>query len=422
MSNLQKEKAILIGVNINKWHNFNASMDELKNLAISCDYEVIGQLEQNLKEANRSFYIGSGKIDEIKALADRADADLIIFNNELTPSQLSNLVKALKYRVLDRTSLILEIFVKRAKTKEAKLQVEMAKLQYMLPRLIGINESLAQQKGGVGSKTRGSGEKALELDRRRLERKLYELNKELNILSNRRTIQRKKRSKGELPIVALVGYTNSGKSTLMNTLLDISGKPEHKKVVEKDMLFATLDTSVRKIEKTGYPAFLLADTVGFIDNLPHDLVKAFRSTLEEVRMADLLLHIIDISNPDYEGQIKITENTLQEIGAGNISVIYVFNKIDTESEFQAKAVNNKVFISARKKIGLELLLDLIYKELFNKYIECLMFVPYNQGKLLSYLNSNAYIKTFSHEEKGVLLDLRCLKSDYKKFYEFVYNK
>lgn len=416
---LQKEKALLIGVNINKQYYFNESMDELKNLAISCDFEVVGQMEQNLKEINKTFYVGSGKLEEIKYLANDLKVDLIIFNNELSPSQLRNLVRVLQYRIMDRTALILEIFARRAKTREAKLQVEMANMQYMLPRLVGLYESMAQQTGGVGSKTRGPGEKALELDRRQLERKIYELNKELESISHERRIQRKKRIKSRLPMVALVGYTNSGKSTLMNGMLEISQKPESKKVVEKDILFATLDTSIRKISLPGFKDFLLSDTVGFVSNLPHYLVKAFRSTLEEVRRADLLLHIVDISAPDYEEQMRVTDNTLQEIGAENIPTIYVFNKIDLTSDYEAKIFNNRVFISAAKKVGLNLLLKEINRELLRKYIECCMFIPYSQGKLLSYLNNNAYIKSVKHENEGTILTLECLESDYKKFHKFV---
>ena len=422
MALFQREKAFLIGVNINKQYYFNESMDELRSLAISCGFEVVGQLVQNLKEINKTFYVGSGKLEEIKYSASDLEVDLIIFNNELSPSQLRNLVRQLQYRIMDRTALILEIFSRRAKTREAKLQVEMANMQYMLPRLVGLHESMAQQTGGVGSKTRGPGEKALELDRRQLERKIYELNKELESISHERQIQRKKRIKSRLPMVALVGYTNSGKSTLMNGLLEISQKPESKKVVEKDILFATLDTSIRKISLPGFKDFLLSDTVGFVSNLPHYLIKAFRSTLEEVRRADLLLHVADVSAPDYEEQIRVTDNTLQEIGAENIPTIYVFNKIDLTSDYEAKIFNNRVFISASKKVGLNLLLKEINRELLRKYIECCMFIPYNQGKLLSYLNNNAYVKSVKHDNEGTILTLECLESDYKKFHKFVCTK
>jgi GTP-binding protein HflX len=190
-------------------------------------------------------------------------------------------------------------------------------------------------------------------------------------------------------------------------------------VVEKDILFATLDTYIRKISLPGFKDFLLSDTVGFVSNLPHYLVKAFRSTLEEVRRADLLLHIVDISAPDYEEQMRVTDNTLQEIGAENIPTIYVFNKIDLTSDYEAKIFNNRVFISAAKKVGLNLLLKEINRELLRKYIECCMFIPYNQGKLLSYLNNNAYIKSVKHENEGTILTLECLESDYKKFHKFV---
>ncbi|HOR42775.1 MAG TPA: GTPase HflX, partial [Atribacterota bacterium] len=287
----RKERALLIGVNINNQPHFKESIEELNNLAISCEFEVTGQLEQNLKEPNRGFLIGSGKIEEIKPLAEQYQPDVLIFNSELSPSQLRNLSRKLEFKIMDRTSLILEIFARRAKTKEAKLQVEMANLQYMLPRLIGLKESLAQQTGGVGTKTRGLGEKLLELDRRKIEKRITELNKVLESIKRQRETQRKKRKQTGLPTVALVGYTNSGKSTLMNTMLELFQKSENKKVFEDNMLFATLETSTRRITLKKSGPFLLMDTVGFISQLPHHLVKAFHSTLEEVNNADLLLHV-----------------------------------------------------------------------------------------------------------------------------------
>ena len=225
---VKKRKALLVGVNINNDTNFDESMDELKNLAIACDFGVIEQVMQNLKNFNKVFCVGTGKVEEIKLLIEETNCDVIIFDNELSPTQLRNLGGMLGSEIMDRTSLILEIFARRAKTKEAKIQVELARLQYMLPRLIGIKESLSQQSGGVGITTRGPGEKALELDRRKIEKKISALNKELEMISNERQIQRKKRQKAELPSVALVGYTNSGKSTLMNALIEQVNQSENK--------------------------------------------------------------------------------------------------------------------------------------------------------------------------------------------------
>ncbi|MFO8068176.1 MAG: GTPase HflX [Bacteroidales bacterium] len=266
-------KALLVGVNINNDYNFNESMDELKNLAIACEFEVIEQVVQNLKTFNKVFCVGHGKVKEIKLLIEETNSDVVIFDNELSTTQLRNLGGILGSEIIDRTSLILEIFARRAKTKEAKIQVEVARLQYMLPRLVGLKESLSQQSGGVGITTRGPGEKALELDRRKIEKKISALNKELEIIRKERQTQRKKRQKTELPSVALVGYTNSGKSTLMNALMEHLNKSENKKVLAKNVLFASLDTTARNIILSDNRSFLLFDTVGFVSKLPHNLVK-----------------------------------------------------------------------------------------------------------------------------------------------------
>ena len=324
-----EQRAILVGVNLNNQYNFDYSMEELANLAEACEVEVVGELTQNLQRVNPSHYLGTGKTQEVKVLVDDYHANLVVFNDELSPSQIRNLEKELECKVIDRTILILDIFDRRAKTKEAQLQVEVAKLQYMLPRLNGLRESLGRQSGGVGTSNRGSGEKQIELDRRRIEERVSVLNKELEELVEHRQTQRKQRKKKGLPVVALVGYTNAGKSTVMNAFVErFHPTFEEKQVFEKDMLFATLETSVRHIPLPDRKEFLLTDTVGFVSKLPHHLVKAFRSTLEEVSEADLLIHVIDLSNANYPQMMEITNQTLKGIGIGEIPTILAYNKAD----------------------------------------------------------------------------------------------
>lgn len=413
-------KAVLIGVNVNNQKNFEESMVELENLVIACDMEVVGRADQNLKAINKATYIGSGKVGEIRNITDELQADVLVFNNELSPSQLRNLERELEHKIMDRTSLILDIFAQRAQTREAKLQVELASLKYMLPRLVGLNEALDRQYGGVGTISRGGGEKKLVLDRRRIEEKITELSKELEQVSLERRTQRKQRNKSGLPSVALVGYTNAGKSTLMNAIMDLSQRPESKKVFEKDMLFATLETSVRKITLPDNKVFLLSDTVGFVSNLPHELVKAFRSTLEEVRSADLLLHVVDASDPNSSRQVEVTNETLRQIGAGEIPMIHVYNKAELTAMNIPYVKADDIYISAREKIGVEELTQEIRKKIFKEYVECKMLIPYDQGGIAAYLNENANVKEISYESSGTLITLECKESEYRLYEEFIY--
>lgn len=414
----QKQKALLVGVNINRRINFQESMDELENLAIACDMEIAGYAEQSLNAVNTAYYIGSGKVREVKLMVEELAADVAVFDDELSSSQLRNLEKALECKILDRTALILEIFAKRAKTREAKLQVEVASLKYMLPRLIGLNSAMDRQYGGVGTTNRGAGEKKLVLDRRRIEAKIFELGRELEQIAHERRTQRKKRSKSGLPLVALVGYTNAGKSTIMNAMLEITQKPDTKKVFVKDMLFATLETSVRKIELPGNRAFLLSDTVGFVSRLPHELVKAFHSTLEEVRNADLLLHVADVSNPDCSRQVDVANETLRQIGAGAVPAVYVYNKADLTSMNIPVVNGESIYISAGKKIGLYELIDKITAKVYEQYVECKMLIPYDQGSVASYLNENSHVKEVSYESDGILLTLECRESEYRRYEKY----
>ena len=308
---MEKEKALLVAVNVNNEKYFEESVEELELLVKACDMIPIGTLFQNLDAVNTAYYVGSGKLSEIKQEILARNVDVVIFNSELSPTQLRNLQNKLDIAILDRTALILQIFAIRAKTKEAKLQVEIASLQYMLPRLVGLHTSLGRQGGGASLSNKGSGEKKLELDRRKIEERITKLNEELKQIEKERNVQRKKRQKSGIPLVSLAGYTNAGKSTLMNALVDMYKKDDAKKVEEKDMLFATLETSVRNITLPDKKSFLLSDTVGFISKLPHNLIKAFRSTLEEIKEADLILQVIDYSDENYKEHIEVTNDTLK---------------------------------------------------------------------------------------------------------------
>lgn len=403
------ERVILAGLDLDDGRNFACSMEELEELAKAADMEVVGAMSQRASAVNKAFYIGTGKVEQVRQLAAESGADLVIFDNALSPMQLRNLQKELKLAVMDRTTLILEIFSKRARTREAKLQVETASLQYMLPRLVGLHDALSRQGGASGAmSSKGAGEKKLELDRRHIEARLAALRRELARVEKDRETQRKQRLKSAIPSVSLVGYTNAGKSTVMNALIDRYTCGEEKKVLEKDMLFATLDTTVRKMEGEGGKSFLLSDTVGFIDELPHNLVKAFRSTLEEVKNADLLLHVIDYSDESYREHMKVTEKTLEELGAGKIPVICIFNKLDlkagevlTGEEEYPRIAGNNIFMAAGKGLGIEELVSLIEKNLFGKRKEYELMIPYTAGGVFSDLSGKAYIKAYEYREAGI---------------------
>ncbi len=412
-----REKAIIVGVQLNNRPEFPSAMEELRNLADACQIEVVGELTQKAERVNPSLYMGSGKIKELKELMEENGAGSAIFNDELSPSQIRNLEAELDCRVIDRTIVILDIFARRAQTREAKLQVEVARLQYMLPRLVGLRESLGRQGGGGGAglKNRGSGETKLELDRRRIEDRISALQADLEKLVSRRHIQRQQRRKNEVPVVCLVGYTNTGKSSLMNAMIQRYNPGSNKEVLAKDMLFATLETSVRSIGLPDRRSFLLTDTVGFVSQLPHHLIKAFRSTLEEVTEADLLLHVVDYSDPEYKKRVEVTNETLRELGAGEIPTLYVYNKSDLTQQDYPLIEDGSVYLSARENSGIEELVQLISERIFTNYKEYEILIPFEQGRLVAYFNEHAHVRSMSHEEDGTRLTITCREADYDKY-------
>ncbi len=371
-----KEIAVLVGVSLKRdpETKIDEYLDELEFLAYTAGAKVVGRFKQRLEHPNPGTYVGAGKLAEIKDFISKNKVTMVIFDDELSPGQQSRLEKELKVKVIDRTRLILDIFAMRAKTAIAKAQVELAQYEYLLPRLRGMWTHLERQRGGIG--LRGPGEKELETDRRIIRKHMDRLRQDLKKYENQKRVQRK--SRGKLVRVALIGYTNVGKSTLMNLLTKANVFAENK-------LFATLDTTVRKVVIGNLP-FLLSDTVGFIRKLPTHLVESFKSTLDEVAEADLLLHVVDISHPEFEEHIKVVNNTLKNIGAGDKPTIVVFNKIDqytytekdefdltpkTKENFTiedwkktwlAKENTKAVFISAKYKQGIDELKRLLYQE------------------------------------------------------------
>lgn len=417
------ERVLLAGADCEKnEHDFERSMEELKNLAEAHFMKPVGMITQKMESPNKALYIGTGKVQEVKEAAMLLEADAVVFNDTLTPSQLSNLQRELDKPVMDRTALILDIFATRARTREAKLQVESARLKYLLPRLVGMHQALTRQGGTSGSmSSRGAGEKKLELDRRRIEQRITELNRDLKEVANERAVQRKNREESRLPLVALAGYTNSGKSTIMNAMIDAYVKNDEKKVLEKDMLFATLDTTVRRICTGNSKDFLLSDTVGFIHKLPHALVRAFHATLEEMESADLILHVVDYSDPDHRDHMETTKEILSGLNTSGIPMITVFNKADQcpdMTDYPKIAGKDKIYISAREESSLELLTSMILDKVYEDYVQAEFLIPYNKGDIASYFMENTHVSERAFEENGTRLTVKCHKADAAKYAQF----
>lgn len=417
---IERQRVLLAGVDTGEEQDFERSMKELGSLAEACNMQVAGVITQKLDNVNKALCIGAGKVKEVQELAENMGADVIVFDNALSPTQIRNLGNALEKTVMDRTNLILDIFATRAQTREAKLQVETARLQYMLPRLVGMREALSRQGGASGSmSSKGSGEKKLELDRRKIEHRIAQLRRELEEVSRERDTQRKRRSNSRTPQVALVGYTNAGKSTVLNQMVERYGEGPEKRVLEKDMLFATLETSVRNIDAGDNRPFFLVDTVGFIHKLPHGLVKAFQSTLEEVKYADLLVQVIDYSDENYKQHMEVTQQTLKELGAGDIPMLYVFNKADCcGMERLPRVKGQQIYMSAVNGVGMEELSCLIKELVYADNIDCRFRIPYEKGNIASYLCQNASVLSREYLDEGIFLHVNCHRQDASKYQQY----
>ena len=351
--------AILAGIQLRE--DISYSMEELAGLAEADGVAVAGQMIQSLERPNTATLIGKGKVEELAELCRNMEADMVIFNDELSGVQLRNLEEALEVRVIDRTILILDIFADRAVSREGKLQVELAQLQYRMPRLTGFGRSLSRLGGGIG--TRGPGEKKLETDRRHIAGRIDDIKAELARIGKTRQVQRSGREKSQIPVVALMGYTNSGKSAIMNRLLQLSER-EDKTVSSQNMLFATLDTQHRKITLEQGSEFILIDTVGFVSRLPHSLVEAFKSTLEEVRYADLLIHVVDSSYENRDFYMEVTNKVIEQIGAGDKDQIVAYNKMDIAKSVPLDVSGHEaVYLSAKTGENINVLVEKIREKI-----------------------------------------------------------
>lgn len=421
------QKVITVTVNIDMDEKtLEDKVIELEKLVQALDGEVVLSLTQNKSFVDKAFYIGKGKVNEIKDYCEKLDAEFVVFNNELTGSQVKNLEEIIGIRVIDRTNLILDIFSERARTKEAKLQVKLAKLKYTLPRLSALRSGFSRQQGGIGGK--GIGEQQIELDRRTINREISSITSQLKEIEKNRNEIRKKRINSKEPIISLVGYTNAGKSTLINKLISY-GKDENSEIKEvfvKDMLFATLDTYVREGLLLNGSKVMYVDTVGFVSDIPHNLVESFKGTLEEIKYSDLILHVVDISNVNVDEQIKITNDMIKKLECEDKNVIYVFNKVDKLADenikFQYANIENKVFISTKNDEDIILLLKEIEKVLFSSLVKTELLIPYDKQKIVSNI-LNSYMPEFvEHIETGSFLKVSLKKEDYEIYKGYEANE
>lgn len=405
----QREKVLLVAVDLEDGTDVASSLDELAELADTAGADTVGRLIQNREAIHAATYIGKGKIQELKELVWQTEADTVICDDELSPAQIGNLQEALDCKVIDRTVLILDIFAAHASTSEGKLQVELAQLRYRASRLTGLGKSLSRiggsaagSSGGIG--TRGPGEKKLEMDRRLIRERISMLNRQLkNVVATRETM-RKQRLNNGTKVVAIVGYTNAGKSTLLNALT-------HSDVLEEDMLFATLDPTTRSCEMENGQKILFTDTVGFINKLPHHLIQAFRSTLEEAKYADMILHVVDCSDENYEIHMDVVYETLKHLDVKDKPVLTVFNKIDrlrdtTTSDNILKDCRSKdtVKISAKQRLGFEELLQKTEKILNEDFVRIEKTFSYEEAGKIQLIRQYGRLDTEEYREDGIYVE------------------
>ena len=392
-----EEKVILIGVSEQEGDDAEDSLAELAELVKTAGAVVVGTLIQKRESIHPGTYVGTGKVDEIAQLLATTGATGIVCDDELSPAQMKNLESILATKVMDRTLIILDIFAARATTSEGKIQVELAQLKYRLSRLSGLGKSMSRLGGGIG--TRGPGEKKLEMDRRLINDRIAQLNRELKEVVKHRDITRAKREKNDVPVVAIVGYTNAGKSTLLNHLTDAE-------VLEEDKLFATLDPTTRVLELDGHQQILLTDTVGFIRKLPHHLIEAFKSTLEEAKYADYIFHVVDASNPQMDKQMHIVYETLDRLGVRNKKIVTLFNKMDQRTDdepLQDFRADHILMISAARNEGLNEIKELLQEMLREDKVYVERVVPYAQAGMIQLVREKGELVSEEYVPEGIAI-------------------
>ncbi|MDY5542046.1 MAG: GTPase HflX [Lachnospiraceae bacterium] len=390
-----RERVILIGICTAREDDTEASLDELSELVRTAGADTVGRIIQNREAMHPSTYIGKGKMDEVRQMASAAGATGVVCDDELSAVQMRELEQALQIKVMDRTLVILDIFASRAVTSEGKIQVELAQLKYRQARLTGLGQSLSRLGGGIG--TRGPGEKKLEMDRRLIRERIAQLNRELKAVKMHREVTRNQRKRTGIPVAAIVGYTNAGKSTLLNALTDAG-------VLQEDKLFATLDPTTRVLKLSGKQEILLTDTVGFIRKLPHHLIDAFRSTLEEAKYADYILHVVDASNPQMDIQMHVVYETLRELGIRDKKIVTLFNKQDIrtdDSVLRDFRADRTICLSARTKEGLEELKETLEELLREEKIYIERVYDYREAGLLSLIRKKGELLEADYEEDGI---------------------